>query len=163
MSVASELTWLIFDHDGSYFGELHTRGGAFVSVAFSDAGEQRMSAELREWQTHGVVLVREALQLRADDAACIIYEDRVPLRHPGCLNAIAKWADHHRIRLICLMPQMVVLWEKMLTLPLTDIERYAMVSAASRLPVSEISGWSTALDQATHAVGTVTKLPVAHI
>ena len=163
MSVASELTWLIFDHDGSYFGELHTRGGAFVSVVFSDAGEKRMSEELREWQTHGVMLLREAVQMRADDAACIMYEDRIPLRSTGCMSAIVKWADLHRIRLVCLSRHAATLWEKMLTLPLTDLERYSLISAASRLPVSDIPGWSVALDQAVHAVGTFTKMPVAHI
>ncbi len=102
MSVTSELTWVLFDHDGSYFGELKTRGGAFVTAAFSEAGEKKIGPSLHEWQTHGVTVLREALQMKADEATCILYEDRVPLRSTECLHAISRWAEFQRVHIVSL-------------------------------------------------------------
>lgn len=102
MSVTSELTWVLFDHDGSYFGELKTRGGAFVAAAFSEAGEKKIGPSLHEWQTYGVTVLREAMQMKTDEATSILYEDRVPLRSAECLHAISRWAEFQRVHIISL-------------------------------------------------------------
>jgi hypothetical protein len=143
---------LVFDANGRPMGEVVTRDGSFASVTLSAAGEELLATDVKDWQTSGLPVMRDAISHDSGGTTFRMFEDRVLMRDAGFLIALSAWMRGHDFRLLTLPTQGIAAWEKMSALPLTDIERYSMMYAFCALPEGDIGGWITALEEAGTAV-----------
>lgn len=143
---------LLFTSAAVYLGELVTRDGSFMQMQLSQEGESRLGSMLAEWQTHGVPKRKDVIKIGKDGFTQILAEERVLPRSERFLSAVWEWARREDILMVTCDERILECWERILKMPLSDQERYAMVYAASRLPAADIAQWIFALDEAAHAV-----------
>lgn len=143
---------LLFTSTAGHLGELVTRDGSFVQMRLSQEGESRLGKTLAEWQTHGAPKRKDLLKVETDGVTQILAEEKILPRSPQFLSAVQDWARREDVLIVACDKNVLECWERMLKLPLSDHERYAMVYAASRLPAADIAQWMFALDEAAQAV-----------
>jgi hypothetical protein len=143
---------LFFTSTFGHLGELVTRDGAFVQIRLSQEGESRLGKTFAAWQTNGVSKRKDVIKIGKDGFTQIVAEEQILPKSAGFFSAVWEWARREKILMVTCNTQPLECWERILKLPLSNQERYAMVSAASRLPATDIAQWMFALDDAAHAI-----------
>lgn len=145
-------TTLIFGADARYLGEVATKGGGFVQATLTPDGDSSLGEALREWQALGIPTLREAVRDGTEGASFFLYEDRVLPRDTDFLEALRAWTREGGFRTLTVATDDLAVWELLLRLPLTPVERHSMMYAAIRLSEAERSTWISALTRACGAV-----------
>lgn len=144
-------TTLIFGPDAQYLGEIVTKGGAFVQAILAPEGESMLGDALKEWQSLGVPTLREATREEKEGTTFFLYEDRALARDADFLDALRGWAEDAGLRTLTVASDDLHVWELLLRLPLTPVERHSMMYAAIRLSGPERVAWVSALTRACAA------------
>ena len=143
---------LMFDPQSHHVGEVVTRGGALVQIRLTHAGEAAIGENVEGWQTRGVPVIRVEREQRTDGPSSVLKEERVPAHSSGFFSAMSAWLAFQRYHILTLESETLECWERMLHLPLSSSERFAMIYAVCKLPSADIRRWMKALDDAMHAV-----------
>ncbi len=143
---------LIFDAIGEHLGDVSVVDGALAHASLNADGERILGSAFESWQTQGIPSLRDVLIESPSESTDVMVEVRVMPREQGFRPALVHWLLSKRYRVIDLPDAIVPAWEKMLSLPLSPTERFAMLSALVRLPPEEIPKWMVALDEARKVV-----------
>ncbi|MFH1620645.1 MAG: hypothetical protein ABIB04_01015 [Patescibacteria group bacterium] len=142
----------IFDAKCRFLGEVATRDGSFSSFTLTHEGETALGKNIKEWQTRGIEIFNQEIIEEQDGTSFRLTKERILARDNSFLNALREWSLDNGYHLLPAQNYVLDCWQIMLSLPLGDQERFAMIYALCRVPESEIGGWKQALEQSVKAV-----------
>lgn len=148
--------YFLFDAKRKFLGEVAISNGAFLSVILTSQGENVLGPVVKEWQTMGIEIYNQETIREKDGTSFKLFKQRVSPRDANFLNALNEWMMESDFELIHVPDHVLGCWQLMLSLPLSDEERFVMIYAFCRVPKTEIETWRQALEQSLKAVEKLT-------
>jgi hypothetical protein len=140
-------TIIMLESNNVFLGEIELEDGAFRGARLNDRGEAVLGHVLHRWQIYG--LPKRPEDVRTDEGAEPSLDAyRISRQDARFGSACLEWALRHGFHAFLLGPSERSCWDKLLRLPLTDDERFAILSCIVKGNAEELGRLNRALLEA---------------
>jgi hypothetical protein len=147
-------TIILFDDQRHFLGQMVVENGT-PSFALNDEGSALLLERMKEWNSSGIPVQREVVERTEKGMLATMMEERIQPHDARFVDALRQWFLGHGYHAIQIEDEVMVLWRKLVELPLEHGERFSLLYTICQAPVTELSDWSRAIQRALDAVGKV--------